>query len=50
MPEAWNCWKEKIRRNIEMKATLVSKEKGEAIFTIEFSAEEFNDATVKAYR
>ena len=32
-----------------MKATLVSKEKGEAIFTIEFSAEEFNDATVKAY-
>ena len=33
-----------------MKATLVSKEKGEAIFTIEFSAEEFNDATVKAYQ
>ena len=33
-----------------MKATLVSKEKGEAIFTIEFSAEEFNDATVKTYQ
>ena len=33
-----------------MKATLVSKEKGEAIFTIEFSAKEFNDTTIKTYQ
>lgn len=33
-----------------MKAALVSKENGEAIFTIEFSAEEFTAATVKAYQ
>lgn len=33
-----------------MKATLVSKENGEAVFTIEFSAEEFDKAIVKSYQ
>lgn len=33
-----------------MKSTLISKENNDAKFTMEFSAEEFEDAVIKVYK
>ena len=38
------------QEDILMKATLISKENNEAKFTMDFTAEEFEDAVVKAYQ